>query len=153
MLKQQKAPMSLFVAAHVLAWLAFLFLIFWPNFYSGVSETATAPGEETAVVEERTSASLVEVNGYRIVFMLLIPVIVSGVALFSVYAEEKMGARIGFTVWAAAITLMLFAGLGAITIGIFYLPGALTLLVAAVIRERRRQAQKRPPRQREETWR
>jgi len=152
MLKQQQAPMPLFAAAHVLAWLAFLFLVSWPNFYSGFTETAVSPGE-TAVEAERVTASLIEVNGYRIVFLLLIPVIVSGVALFSVYAELKLGARIGFTVWAAAFTLMLFAGIGSVTIGIFYLPGALTLLVAAVIRQRRRQAQKRPPRQREETWR
>lgn len=144
--------MSLFVAAHVLAWLAFIFLATWPNFYSGVTESAVAPGE-TAVEAERVTASLIEMNGFRIIFLLLIPVIVSGVALFSVYAEQKLGAKIGLTVWTAAFTLMLFAGIGSLLIGIFYLPGALTLLVAAVVRQRRRQAQRRPPRQREETWR
>jgi hypothetical protein len=148
--------MSLFVAAHVLAWLGFLFLVSWSASYpayEGVTATATTPGEAPVEVEQST-ATLFQVNGYRIIFLFLIPVIISGVALFSVYAEQKLGAKTGLTAWAAAITLVLFVGISFVTIiGISYLPAALTLLVAAVIRQRRRLAQQRPPRQREETWR
>ena len=59
--------------AHVAAWAAFLWLVFWPFAYRGVSVQAVPPGSDAAPVVTELSASFIETNGLWVVFPLLIP--------------------------------------------------------------------------------
>ncbi|MBM3944540.1 MAG: hypothetical protein FJ317_03505 [SAR202 cluster bacterium] len=150
--KPAPPSIALFVAAHAFAWLGFLFLLFFPFAYTGVEVAASVSADGTLAPENETvNLSIVQANGYRIIAQLIVPVVISGVALFSVYGERKWKAKVGITVWAATIVLILFAGLGVFTlIGISYAPAALVLFAAAFLRTRR--LANAAPRPRRESW-
>ena len=88
--------------------------------------------------------------GRDLVFLLVIPAILSGLVLFSTYAQNKWGTKIGLTVWVATIILVFFVVLGTFSspFWLFYLPSTLILLTASYLRERRLQS----PRPRSESW-
>ena len=108
-------------AAHVLAWTAGGWLAFGPA-YQGVSA-----GEGT-----RYTATLIEVNGLYVVLLLLVPVLLSGIAVWVVRGAD--GGRTGRRVllWVLAIVLLGLCALSILSIGVFYLPAALAMLVAAI---------------------
>ena len=118
------------LAAHVLAWAAGLLLIFWPA-YSGQSVTAELDGEAVAEAT-RTSATLVEVNGLNVLLLLLVPVLLTGSALLSIlFAHKRQVIRMAI-LWTPVVLLLGFCILAIFSIGIFYLPAALAVLVAAI---------------------
>ncbi len=88
-LKRMDAAAVAAVLAHILAWVAFLWLALWPAFYQGASVTSTEVplgGVSVAGGEERRfSASLVQVNGRGIIPLLLVPVLltVPGLAMIT----------------------------------------------------------------------
>jgi hypothetical protein len=106
-----------------------LFLLFAPT-YGTAYETAVAtygpnaPPSEIARTEVRGHASALEVNGPRIVFALSIPIVLSLLPL--AFRKQRRAALLG----AGALALC-FCILGALSIGMFYLPTALLLFVAA----------------------
>ena len=65
---------------HAAAWVAFLWLVFWPFAYRGVSIQASPPGSDAAPVVTELSASLIETNGLWVVLPLLVPVVLTGLA-------------------------------------------------------------------------
>jgi hypothetical protein len=85
-----------------------------------------------------------------VISLFVIPAIISGLVLFSTYAQNKWGTKIGLTVWVATIILVFFVVLGTFSspLWLFYLPSTLILLVATYLRERKLQ----PPRPRSESW-
>ncbi len=106
----------------LLANAALLFLAFWP--YSYQSQTMSADG---GVVDE-TSASLIEENGMGVLVWLIIPVIMCLVAFLVTLSRIRGGKVI---LWAMAVLLLLFGLVSIFSIGAFYLPAALALIIAA----------------------
>ena len=103
-------------AAHALAWIAGLLLALGPVF-GGESD-----GEQGA-------ATLVEVAGAYGIFVLLVPVALTGVVLWAVWR----GAAGDALLWGVALGLSGLCVLSAGSIGMFYVPAALALVATAVI--------------------
>jgi hypothetical protein len=93
-----------------------------------VSQEATVPGEEAAdpVV---TRTSLFEDQGWRVVFIAAIPV---ALAALTLPFREGPAARVARG--GAAGLLTIFFVLGLISIGIFFIPAAVVMWVAAFVR-------------------
>ena len=113
MLRFPKAASVSAWAALVLAWGAGAWLAFGPV-YQGVS------------------ATLIEVNGLRVIPLLLVPVLLSGIAVWAV--RDTDGGRTGRRIflWVLAVVLLGLCAVSILSIGVLYLPTALALLVAAV---------------------
>ncbi len=118
------------LAAHALAWVAGLWFAFGPV-YQGVSVTASMPGESAGEATRHTH-TLVESNGPWVLWLLLIPVLLSGVALLAIVFTDAGQARRRAFLWMSALALLAFCTVGIFSIGLFYLPALLALLVAAV---------------------
>ncbi len=119
--------------SHVLAWAAFLWIVLWPHAYQGVSaKPVSVDGiPATEVVEARHSASFIEVDGYRPLVLLFIPVLATGLALIFLLTRTKRRTMNAPVLWALAAVLLVFSGLGYYSFGILYAPAALALIVAA----------------------
>ncbi len=129
--------------AHILAWLAFLWLTFWPHSYQGVSATPVQVderGNPVGVMEmgvERVSASFIEVNGVWALLPLFIPVALTGLALMALLAWSEGGVQRRILLWILTAILLGFCVLGYLSIGIMYVPAAIVLTVAAVLQSLR----------------
>jgi hypothetical protein len=121
---------QLAAAACALSLAAALFLALWPESYQGTS--VTTGGRVT-----ETSASLIEENGAEVLLWLLLPVAACLWALLASLSEST-GAKVAM--WLMGLLLLLFAWVSILSIGAFYLPAALALLVAALSATRRRRA-------------
>lgn len=117
-------------AAHALAWVAGLWMVFGPV-YQGVSGTPSMAGEPAGEVTRHT-ATLVETNGLWVLWLLLIPILLSGLALLTIRFTDCGQARRMALLWVAALALLAFCAVGIFSIGLFYLPVALALLVTAI---------------------
>ena len=109
--------LALAYLAHALAWIPGLFLAFGPA-YSGSSNG------------EYDTATLIEVSGLYGVFVLLVPVLLTGIVLRAVW---KGNANIAL-LWGIALGLAGLCVLSAASIGMFYLPAALALVFTAVLK-------------------
>jgi hypothetical protein len=89
--------------------------------YNGQASSTDAEGYTTVT---RTQATLLQVNGLWALPSVGFPVLV---ALIPVLIPKR-GVRIG-----AAVLLCVFALITGFTTGLFYLPSALTMIVAAVL--------------------
>lgn len=87
--------------------------------YSGQREGFLTSG---AIIH--THASLLQINGPRVLIALMIPVLIALMPML----VPKRGVRI-----AAAIALAFFVLITGFSIGLFYLPSAVTLTVASVL--------------------
>ncbi len=101
--------------------------------YRGVSVTAT-PAGETAINDATTrhTATLVEANGFWVIWLLAVPILLSGMALLTIRFTDVGQARRKALLWLPALVLMAFCVVGIFSIGVFYLPAALALLCAAI---------------------
>jgi len=111
------------LAALLVAVAAGLWLAFYPGFYQGVSVTASSGGE----VVQRTQASLLAENGMWALGLLAVPVALTGLGVFGAARSFR------FLLWSVAVVLLVFSVISAMTIGLFYLPAAIALLVAAAL--------------------
>jgi len=114
-------------AACALSLAAALFLALWPESYQGTSVTT-----DGRVIED--SASLIEENGAQVLVWLLLPVAACLWALLASFSRSA-GARLA--IWLMALLLLLFAFVSILSIGAFYLPAAIALLLAALAAGRR----------------
>jgi hypothetical protein len=105
------AALVLSIASLVLAMAAAVFALDYP-LYSGFDGTRP------------TRATLVEVNGGWVAIPVLFPV---AIALLPVVFRQRW-VRI-----AAAVVLWVFAFLAGMSIGLFYVPAAVAMLVAAMV--------------------
>ena len=126
--------------AHVLAWGVGLWLAFGPV-YSGVSVTPVQVNPETGQVVgqqnvevTRHTRSLIESNGLWVIGYLLVPIALTGL---SVLAARLTGAprvlRAGIQ-WTSAVALLAACLLSILSIGVFYLPTVIALLVGLCFR-------------------
>ena len=117
-------------SAHALAWVAGLWFVFGPV-YRSVSGTPSVPGEPAGEVTRHT-ATLLEANGLWVLWLLFIPILLSGLALSAIRFTDAGQAIRKVFLWLPTLVLLAFCAVGIFSIGLFYLPVALALLVAAV---------------------
>ena len=117
--------------AHVLAWVVVLGLVFGPV-YQGASVTPAAPGAP-ANVPTKTTATLIEVNGWGMLPILLVPAALTGLALITLLKTNAGQTRRRVLVWVPAVLLLGFCTVAIFSIGIFYLPTALALVFSAIL--------------------
>lgn len=118
---------------------AFLWLLLWPYFYSGV-EVIPLPAPPAiggvpappSTVEIAKTASLLEVNDWTVIPVILLPLALSGLGLMS--CLRLPGAR--RLLYFSAMALGAFCLLSAFSVGLFYAPAAVALGVAAVMARR-----------------
>ena len=101
---------------------------FWPT-YEGASVTATLPGEPGGEVI-RSSATAIEVNGLHVILLLLVPILLTAITLLGLRLQQTTMRKI--LLWSPAVVLLGFCFVAIASIGMFYLPTALALLVAAI---------------------
>ncbi|MCX6363670.1 MAG: hypothetical protein NTW58_05795 [Actinobacteria bacterium] len=112
------------LAALLLALAAGSWLAFSPGSYQVVSVTASSSGE---VVQRSEQTSLLAENGMWALGLLAIPVVLTGLGVFGAVRSHR------FLLWSVAVVLLVFSVISGMTIGLFYLPAAITLLVAAAL--------------------
>ncbi|PKB64095.1 MAG: hypothetical protein BZY80_04165 [SAR202 cluster bacterium Io17-Chloro-G2] len=119
------------LCSHLLAWVAFGLLVFAP-FYQGESVTAT-PAEAVPSQPVQTTATLIEINGWGVIPIVLAPVVISGAGLLGViFAGPGLVWRRA-PLGLATLLLLGFCVAGAFSIGMFYLPAALAMAVSAAV--------------------
>ena len=109
---------------------ALLFLVWWPDFYQG--ETVQLGPDGTSEVT-RSSESLIEHEGLGILWFLVLP---AGLAVtgFMASLRPTLSGKVG--VWLAAVPLAGFAFVTSLSIGPFYYPAAMALLLSAFTHRR-----------------
>jgi hypothetical protein len=116
------------LVALALALAAGLWLAFDPYSYSGVSGSATSSGVTT---EQTENASLIEENGSWVIGLLAVPVALAGLGVLGTARRHRILA------WSAAGVLVAFSLVTGFSIGLFYAPAAVALLVAAALNDSR----------------
>lgn len=119
------------LAAFLCALAAFLLIVFSPCFYRSVSATAQLQNghEVQSPVQEIKCHSLVQSQGLAILVVVGIPValaLLGGVGLLT---------KVRPIVWLAALASLGFAILTGFSIGLFFLPAAWLLVVAAILQQ------------------
>ena len=104
----------------LLASAAGLGLALWPCAYQGVEVTGGG-GPERQVCE-----SLVDANGMSVLGVLAVPVVLAGVGLVAVRGRHR-----GVLV-VVMVALVVFCVLALASVGLFYLPAAVALVIAVV---------------------
>ena len=117
-------------AARVLAWCVGLWLAFGPV-YQGVSVTPTVPGGVGSNATRHT-ATLVEQNGLWVIWLLMLPVLITGLVLLVIPLTDAGQLRRKVLLWTSALTLLAFCAVGIYSIGLLYLPSGLALVCAAI---------------------
>ena len=121
--------------AHVLTWLAALLLVFAP-IYQGVSVTPVTSGG-AASEPVRFTSTLVDVNGLSVLPLLLVPVALTALGLIAVLATCIGLAKRRVLLWVSATLLLGFCVVSIFSIGLFYFPAAIALVVSAFMGLRR----------------
>ena len=117
-------------AAHALAWGVGLYMVFGPV-YQGVQVTPTLPGEPAGEATRYTS-TLLEANGLWVLWLLFIPIVLTGLVLLAIRFTHPGQVRRRVMLWPPAVVLLAFCAVAIASIGMLYLPTALALLVAAI---------------------
>ena len=120
----------LLAVAHVLSLAAGVFLALGPV-YQGVSVSPSNPYTAS------TTASLIAVNGLRVLPLLLLPVVVTAAMLLTSIRGREWSGVGKVLLWVSAVLLLLFCVAGVYSIGVFYVPSALLVIAAAIAASRR----------------
>ena len=141
-MKRRDAAVISAGVAHALAWIVGLLLVVVPG-YQGVSVTLVTPGG-IASDSTRFTATLIEVNGLGVVLpLLLTPVVLTGLGLLAALLTDVGLARRKVLLWVLAALLLGFCAVSVFSVGFFYLPAAIALIVSAVTGSRRTLVRKR----------
>jgi hypothetical protein len=103
--------------AIVLATIASGWLAVWPCYYTGT--TSGPSGEST------TCSSLIAENGTWVLSYLAIPIVLTVLAFVALVAQLRA------VMWTLAILLFVLCILAAWSIGLFFVPSAVAVLIAA----------------------
>ena len=127
------APKVLATASFVWAAGIGIWLAAWPCMYSGSSSVAsTSSTDPTSVLGQTQSScsSLISENGTRVLFLLAVPIVLTAIGLLGALKGRR---------WLALGPALLFFALcvvGLMSIGMFYIPAALALIVAGGLLDR-----------------
>ena len=100
-------------------------VLLWVPIYGGMRETSSSDGVHTVT---RSSATLVAVNGARVYWILAVPVMAAVLTNFSWPRRMHRAAIVVGAVLASA-----FVVLGLASVGLFFFPSAVALIVAAAV--------------------
>ena len=128
------------VIAHALAWAAFGGVVFWPHGYPITTKTPMSGG----VVRFEFShvpGPFMQHLGPKEVMLLLIPVALTGLAVWLVWPSGARSAWGRLALWAlgvlclgyCAVPILILEEVDISFIGAFFLPAALTLIASATI--------------------
>lgn len=121
------------VLAHAVAWAAFLWLALWPFAYRGTSVQAVPAGSDEVPIVTELSASFVEANGLWVLLLMLVPVVLTGLALLAVWYWSPGGWARGALLWFLAVLSIGFCVLGMLSFGLLFVPVALALVITAIV--------------------
>lgn len=107
------------VAVLTSAWLAL-----WPSF---VRSESVSVGTDGTVERQVGSGSLLEAEGAGILIVLAVPVVLTAVGALSAYRGRR------WPTWIVTGLLLAVCLLGAASIGLFYFPTLLALLLTAAL--------------------
>ena len=122
-----KISLTAGIIAHIFAWAATLFFLFWP-IYGGVS---VSPGESG--LSSVSGKTLIEVNGIWAAFLIILPIVFTAIVLIASLPGTALPRLMLTLRWTAFALTLLFCVVGIYSIGVFYLPAALAVLVAAIV--------------------
>lgn len=121
-------------AAHLLAWVAGAWIAFAP-LSQGVYYSGSGAGGSSSTLnsEEWThyTETLIESNGLWVVSYLIIPLILTGIVVFTLHRADIGKVWRKVLIWVIVIALFGFCVLTVFSIGIFYLPAALVIAAVA----------------------
>ena len=106
----------------VLAVAAGVWLAAAPDFYQGSSTAVSSSG---VVTTTSSSASLIEENGVWVVGLLCVPVALAALGLYCAIRGRRV------LLWVSGLLLIGFVVVSGFTIGMWYAPAALALLIAS----------------------
>ncbi len=119
-----KAPQILCLIAALWATAVALFFLFGPVYETSTSQySVTVSGGQVASPEREARATGLQANGPHITFVLAIPIVLALLPL--AFRKHQRASFLG----AGALTLA-FCVVGAMSVGMFYLPTALLLVLA-----------------------
>ena len=113
---RSRISLSAALISHVFAWAATIFFLFGP-------------------VYRPTGATLIEVNGLSAALLIVIPVALTAITLIATLPNPAHPRLMLILRWAAFVLMFLFCVVSALSIGIFYLPSTIAMLVAAVLQK------------------
>jgi hypothetical protein len=114
------------VLATLLAGSGSLLLLWLPVYGAATESSSTGPDGIQVLTGTASSATLLEVNGPRIGMVLLVPLLLTGVPLV---VPGRRGSVMATVLSALALSALVV--LTGFSIGLFYLPSALALVVGA----------------------
>ncbi len=106
-----------------MAWAASVWLVLGPA-YQGVAVTT----EGTT----RVSATFTGTNGLHVIWVPIVPVLLSGIALMAVRRTGPGPTGRRLLLWTISVVFLGFCALGLFSFGFLYLPVALSLIIVAV---------------------
>lgn len=95
-------------------------------FYQTIKTVHTERGEQTI----QGTATLVEANGTWVINQLVAVTLISGVPLFVAF---RRSASQRVVTWVSTLLLIAYSIAGSMTVGLFFMPGAILLLLAAIV--------------------
>jgi hypothetical protein len=98
-------------------------LALWPCAYQGIEAQSTPGG---ARQERQLCATLVEMNGVDVLAVLALPVLLAGVGLAMVHAGRRV------ILLTVTVALVAFCLLALASVGLYYAPAAVALVIAVV---------------------
>lgn len=112
-----------------------LFLAFGPV-YRGVSSSVSERPGGFSIESERFTETFLDVNGLSALQLLVAPVVLTALVVAIVLTSRIRATTRKVSLWIAAVLLLGFSAVGAASIGVFYVPAAVALVVAAVMGSR-----------------
>ena len=104
--------------------------------YQGVFPTVETRPEGFAIESVEISETLLKANGLSAFPLLIGPVVLTALVVAMLMTTRIKPSKRKVSLWVAAVLLLGFCVVGAFSIGMFYLPAALALVVAAVLGSR-----------------
>ncbi len=129
-MKIPRVPLVSATIAHASTWAIVLFLLLVPA-YEGESVEATRPGEEPAEAV-RTTETFLDANGLYGLFVVLTPVVLTGIAVLGQFVYREHVFRRMAAMWLPLIAVLALSFAAIFTIGVLYVPVAIALFVAAL---------------------
>ena len=133
MLKKQM-PQTMAWVAFIAALGASVMLLFLPIYTKQTTPAINAVTGEVTGQAVTTTATLLEVNGARVIIPLLIPPLLAGLGLLAVLRARRFRPLF---VWLAAFLLAGFVLITGFSIGIFYVPAMILAMTAAIVTQMR----------------
>lgn len=107
-------------------------MAFGPVYQSVSSTIETRPGG-FAIESVETTETLLKANGLSALPLLVGPVVLTALVVAILMTTRIKPSTRKVSLWVAAVLLLGFCVAGALSIGTFYLPAAVALVVAAVM--------------------